>query len=62
MKTAPHVVEGEISCGTQYHFPMESQIAICVPQEDGMKVYAASQWIDYAQKSVAQVLGVPCAR
>ncbi|WAR26952.1 XDH1-like protein [Mya arenaria] len=58
---APHVITGEISCGTQYHFPMETQISICVPQEDGLKVYAASQWIDYAQKSVAQVLGVPCA-
>lgn len=57
-----HTASGEASCGTQYHYSMETQISICVPTEDGIKVYASSQWIDFAQKSVAQVLGIPCAR
>ncbi|XP_053383995.1 uncharacterized protein LOC123535767 isoform X2 [Mercenaria mercenaria] len=56
-----HVISGSIKCGTQYHFSMETQVSICIPTEDGMKVHASSQWIDYAQKSIAQVLGVPCA-
>ncbi|KAL4224843.1 hypothetical protein ACF0H5_015539 [Mactra antiquata] len=56
-----HVITGSIQCGTQYHFSMETQISICIPTEDGMKVYASSQWIDYAQKSIAQVVGMPCA-
>ncbi|KAH3886874.1 hypothetical protein DPMN_010887 [Dreissena polymorpha] len=56
------MISGEIHCGTQAHFSLETQISIAVPTEDGMKVYASSQWIDYTQKCVAQVLGVPCAR
>ncbi|XP_052261039.1 uncharacterized protein LOC127865162 isoform X4 [Dreissena polymorpha] len=56
-----HMISGEIHCGTQAHFSLETQISIAVPTEDGMKVYASSQWIDYTQKCVAQVLGVPCA-
>ena len=57
-----HVISGSIGCGTQSHFSMETQISICIPTEDGMKVHASSQWIDFAQKSIAQVLDVPCAR
>ena len=60
--SSANVIEGEVSCGTQYHYSMETQISLCIPSEDGLKVYASSQWIDYAQKSVAQVLNMPCAR
>ncbi|KAJ8299303.1 hypothetical protein KUTeg_023363 [Tegillarca granosa] len=50
-------VSGSISMGTQYHFHMETQIAICVPTEDGMDVDASTQWIQYAQQAIAQVCG-----
>ena len=27
---ATHKITGEISCGTQYHFTMETQVCVCV--------------------------------
>lgn len=54
-----HVIKGEIETGSQYHFTMEPQSCVCIPTEDGIDVYPASQWIDLAQTSIASCLGVP---
>ncbi|KAK3581541.1 hypothetical protein CHS0354_031882 [Potamilus streckersoni] len=58
---SPKTVSGSVSVGTQFHFPMETQVCICIPTEDGMKVHATTQWTDYSQKAVALVLGIPSA-
>ncbi|XP_043603195.1 indole-3-acetaldehyde oxidase-like isoform X2 [Bombus pyrosoma] len=53
-----HVVKGEFRCGGQYHYTMETQTCVCVPVEDGMDVYPASQWIDLIQVAIAELLDI----
>ena len=56
---AEHVVSGEVSCGGQDHFYLESHIALAVPGEDGdMTVYSSTQHPTEAQHGVSRVLGV----
>jgi len=38
------------------------QACVCRPTEDGMDVYASTQWLELTQQSVAMVLGVPINR
>ena len=30
LKASKHVISGEISCGYQYHFYMETQVSVCL--------------------------------
>ncbi|XP_043523035.1 xanthine dehydrogenase/oxidase-like isoform X2 [Frieseomelitta varia] len=53
-----HVIKGEFRCGSQYHYTMETQTCVCVPIEDGMDVYPASQWVDLIQVAIAECLGI----
>ena len=47
----------------QYHFQLETQIARCLPGDDGgMNVQAATQWIDGTSEIVSKVLNVPESR
>lgn len=50
------VVEGEFEIGTQYHFYMETLVTLCVPTEDGMNVYCATQDQDAVQNAIARCL------
>ncbi|RUS90574.1 hypothetical protein EGW08_001662 [Elysia chlorotica] len=59
LKQAAYVVEGECEMGTQYHFYIENQIALCVPSEDGMDVYTATQAAEFVQRAASQALGKP---
>ena len=54
-----HIFEGEISCGTQYHFHMETHTTVCLPEDQGYTVYSSTQWTDLTQSAVATVLGIP---
>ena len=41
---------------------MIKQVALCVPEEDGMTVHSATQGIDCTQGAVAQTLNFPVQR
>ena len=59
LKTAPHLIRGELRSGAQEHWYLESQVALCVPGErHEMTVYASSQNPSETQTLVAKVLGV----
>ncbi|XP_059612684.1 xanthine dehydrogenase/oxidase-like [Phlebotomus argentipes] len=53
-----HTITGRFVLGSQYHFHMEAQTVICTPSEQGLDVYAASQWMDLCQTAIAQCLGI----
>ena len=58
IKTSPHAVNGNCSLGSQYHFYMEGQVAVCKPTEDGLEIHSSTQWLDYVLQSATQVLGI----
>jgi xanthine dehydrogenase/oxidase len=58
IKNSPHAVNGNCSLGSQFHFYMEGQVAVCKPTEDGLEIHASTQWLDYVLKSATQVLGI----
>ncbi|XP_034185073.2 uncharacterized protein LOC117606576 isoform X1 [Osmia lignaria lignaria] len=53
-----HVIKGVFRCGGQYHYTMEPQTCVCIPIEDGIDVFPASQWVDLTQTSIAECLDV----
>ncbi|XP_049943149.1 uncharacterized protein LOC126419914 [Schistocerca serialis cubense] len=58
-KKTKHVIKGSFDIGTQYHYTMETQCAVCIPIEDGMDVYPATQWMDETQIAISEVLKMP---
>lgn len=60
LDNARHRIDGEIRCGGQDHFYLESNIAMAVPGEFGdMTVYCSTQHPSEVQHGVCHVLGVP---
>ncbi|XP_030746527.1 xanthine dehydrogenase-like isoform X2 [Sitophilus oryzae] len=53
------VIKGETYVGGQYHFHMETQTCLVVPTEDGLNVFASTQWMDQVQGAISQVLNMP---
>ena len=59
IEAAPRRVSGEVSCGGQDHFYLESQVALAVPGEDrDITVHASTQHPTEVQRGVAHVLGI----
>lgn len=57
---ATHTVTGELRCGGQDHFYLESNIAMVVPRDDGdLDVYSSTQHPSEVQHGVAHTLGIP---
>jgi xanthine dehydrogenase large subunit len=60
LNKSKHKLRGKIRIGGQEHWYLETQAAVCVPDENrGMKVYASSQNPTETQMIVAGVLGLP---
>jgi len=58
-----HIVEGVSSVGGQYHFYMETQTSIAVPDEGGnLTIHASTQWPSLVQGLIANVLGIQQSR
>lgn len=38
-----HTLKGTLRTGSQYHFYMETQSAVCYPREDGIDVHCSTQ-------------------
>ncbi|MEP4887378.1 MAG: xanthine dehydrogenase molybdopterin binding subunit, partial [Alphaproteobacteria bacterium] len=56
---APRRIKGELRCGGQDHFYLESNIALAVPRDDGdLDIYSSTQHPSEVQHGVAHTLGV----
>jgi xanthine dehydrogenase large subunit len=57
---AAHTVSGELRCGGQDHFYLETNIALVVPRDDGdLDVLSSTQHPSEVQHGVAHTLGIP---
>jgi xanthine dehydrogenase molybdopterin binding subunit len=59
LKSAPHVISGELETGSQEHWYLETQSALAIPGEGKeMLIHASSQNPAETQAIVAEVLGI----
>ncbi|XP_053608971.1 probable aldehyde oxidase gad-3 [Plodia interpunctella] len=52
------VIKGSHSIYHQYHFTMETLSCVTRPNDDGLDVYSATQWLDSVHVAVSEVLNV----
>ena len=59
LRSAPHVISGELRTGAQEHWYLESQVCLCTPGEsDEIRVLSSTQNPNETQTLVAEVLGI----
>uniref|UniRef100_A0A914ZT67 Xanthine dehydrogenase n=1 Tax=Parascaris univalens TaxID=6257 RepID=A0A914ZT67_PARUN len=59
-KECRFIAEGDVVLGAQEHVYMETQSAVCVPEEnDEWLIYTSSQMAAFAQLHCASILGIP---
>jgi xanthine dehydrogenase large subunit len=59
LKSAPHVIVGELRTGAQEHWYLESQVCLCVPGEGNeINVFSSTQHPSETQALIAEVLGI----
>lgn len=56
------VLKGSFDLYGQYHYTMETQTCVCIPIEDGIDVFASTQWMDFTHIAIAGALNVPLNR
>lgn len=55
-----HVIKGKFEIGSQYHFTMETQSCVSIPNDEGgVDMFPASQWMNHVQHSAALALDIP---
>lgn len=52
-------INGQFEVGSQFHFTMEPQTTVCIPTEDVLEVYCATQWADFVHLGIARCLAIP---
>lgn len=53
-------IRGTLQIGSQYHYYMEAQTAVCIPAEDGgLTIYPSTQWMDMVQIAISEALNMP---
>lgn len=60
-KQSKHI-QGNFDIGGQYHYTMEPQTCVCIPTEDGMDVYSASQWMALTQCAISNALNMTSSK
>lgn len=59
LKTALHVIKGELRTGAQEHWYLETQVCLCVPGEGKeINVYSSTQHPSETQGLIAELLGI----
>jgi len=59
IKSAPHVIKGELRTGAQEHWYLETQVCLCVPGEGKeINVYSSTQHPSETQTLIAELLGI----
>jgi len=60
LRSASHVIQGELRTGAQEHWYLESQVCLCVPGEGrGITAFSSTQHPSETQAVIAEVLGLP---
>lgn len=54
-----YVVEGKVESGSQEHLYLETQGALAIPVEEGVKIISSTQGPTAVQKTAARVLDIP---
>lgn len=52
------IIKGESTIYAQYHFCMETLVCVTNITEEGLKLYAATQWASIIQGAVARALNI----
>ncbi len=59
LKSAQHVIKGELRTGAQEHWYLESQVCLCIPGEHNeINVFSSTQHPSETQALIAELLGV----
>ncbi|KAJ2948179.1 hypothetical protein O0L34_g9987 [Tuta absoluta] len=52
-------IKDDLSVYGQYHFSMETLVCVTKPIEEGLLVFAASQWLDLTHQMISRALNIP---
>lgn len=53
------LIKGEYRTHSQYHLTLETQSSLCIPTEDGLEVFSATQAPNLVQVAIAAATKLP---